>query len=110
MTPSVADIQRAVCDTFGITMLDMVSDRRGHAVAHPRQVAMYLARHLTQLSLPAIGHHFGNRDHTTVMYACRVVEERIAKDRQLADVVGVIRHNFTAGPDGNQMTMPLTRR
>lgn len=74
MRPRVAEIQYAVAGRFRIKMSDMVSRRRARCVARPRQVAMYLSRQLTSLSLPQIGRHFGDRDHTTVMHACRVIE------------------------------------
>jgi chromosomal replication initiator protein len=83
-TPSVASIKAAVCWTFGVPPIEMVSERRSHNVARPRQVAMYLARELTPFSLPHIGRLFGNRDHTTVIHACRQVELRIVEDEALA--------------------------
>lgn len=83
--PSVIEIQQAVSAEFGVRLIEMESDRR--AAARPRQVAMYLCRRLTPLSLPAIGRKFGDRDHTTVMHACRVVSVRLATDRDIAAAV-----------------------
>ncbi|HMD57796.1 MAG TPA: chromosomal replication initiator protein DnaA [Solirubrobacteraceae bacterium] len=77
---TIADVQAAACAHFGITADELLSPRRTPAIAWPRQLAMYLARELTDQSLPAIGREFGGRDHTTVMHACRRASERIATD------------------------------
>jgi len=79
-TPSIPDIQSAVADTFGLTVLDLLSRRRARAVSRPRQVAMWLCRHTTLHSLPEIGRAFGDRDHTTVMHAISRVDELMAAD------------------------------
>jgi chromosomal replication initiator protein len=78
--PSIEEIQRVACEHFGITPAELVSSSRTPRVAWPRQVAMYLARELTEASLPAIGRQFGGRDHTTVIHACRRATSRIADD------------------------------
>jgi chromosomal replication initiator protein len=77
---SVEDIQRRICEAFGLSMDDLLSTSRAAPVAWPRQVAMYLARELTDQTLPAIGRAFGGRNHTTVMHACRRTAERMASD------------------------------
>jgi chromosomal replication initiator protein len=77
---SLADIQLAACRQFGITPEELLSSSRATRIAWPRQVAMYLARELTSESLPAIGRHFGGRDHTTVLHAWRRTNERISTD------------------------------
>ena len=69
----------------------MHSKRRARDIVRPRQVAMYLAKDLTNHSYPQIGSRFGGRDHTTVMHAVRKVEDLIAEDKQFADDVGMIR-------------------
>jgi chromosomal replication initiator protein len=84
---TVREIQESICDAFGITMEDLLSERRAAAVAWPRQVAMYLARELTDQTLPAIGRAFGGRNHTTVLHACRRTAERIATDREAYEAV-----------------------
>ncbi len=73
--------------SFGVTMDDLLSASRAQPVAWPRQVAMYLSRELTDATLPAIGRAFGNRNHTTVMHACRRTTERMANDRDAYDIV-----------------------
>jgi chromosomal replication initiator protein len=83
---SIENIQKTVADYYKIRVSDMHSKKRSRAVARPRQVAMALAKELTQLSLPEIGSNFGGRDHTTVLHACR----QIAK---LRDAVPEISHD-----------------
>lgn len=70
---SIENIQKTVADYYKIRVSDMHSKKRSRAVARPRQVAMALAKELTQMSLPEIGSNFGGRDHTTVLHACRQV-------------------------------------
>ena len=70
---SIENIQKTVADYYKIRISDMHSKKRSRAIARPRQVAMALAKELTQLSLPEIGHNFGGRDHTTVLHACRQI-------------------------------------
>src|SRR4051812_38156015 len=74
---SVENIQKTVADFFSMKVADMYSKRRPANIARPRQIAMYLAKELTQKSLPEIGELFGGRDHTTVLHAVR----KIALDR-----------------------------
>ena len=76
---SIDNIQKTVADYYKIRISDMHSKKRSRAVARPRQVAMALAKELTQMSLPEIGSNFGGRDHTTVLHACR----QVAKLREL---------------------------
>jgi chromosomal replication initiator protein len=77
---TVADIQAVVAESFGVSVADIRSPRRSQQYVRPRQIAMYLARELTDSSLPRIGDGFC-RDHTTVLYAIRRVTERIREDR-----------------------------
>ena len=70
---SVEGIQKTVAEYFKIKISDMHSKKRSRNVARPRQVAVALAKDLTQMSLPEIGEAFGNRDHTTVLHACRTI-------------------------------------
>jgi chromosomal replication initiator protein len=84
---SVEEIQRRICQTFEISMDELVSTSRAQSVAWPRQVAMYLTRELTDATLPAIGRAFGNRNHTTVLHACKRTAARIAEDPSAYDTV-----------------------
>ena len=80
---SVEGIQKTVAEYFKIKISDMHSKRRSRNVARPRQVAMALAKDLTQMSLPEIGEAFGNRDHTTVLHACRTIASLRKHDSSL---------------------------
>ena len=71
---SIENIQKTVADYYRIRVVDLLSKKRTRAIARPRQIAMYLARELTQLSLPEIGVAFGDRDHTTVLHACKTID------------------------------------
>jgi chromosomal replication initiator protein len=88
---TIEEIQRKVAEHYNIRLTDMSSARRARAVARPRQVAMYLAKQLTQRSLPEIGRRFGNRDHTTVMHACSRVGELMGVDAGFAEDVELLR-------------------
>ncbi len=72
---SIENIQKTVAEYYKIRVADLHSKRRTRSVARPRQIAMALAKSLTSHSLPEIGDAFGGRDHTTVLYACRKIEE-----------------------------------
>jgi chromosomal replication initiator protein len=80
---SVEGIQKTVAEYFKIKISDMHSKKRSRNVARPRQVAMALAKDLTQMSLPEIGEAFGNRDHTTVLHACRTIASLRKQDNAL---------------------------
>jgi chromosomal replication initiator protein len=77
---TVSEIQDATCRHFGLTPAELISPSRTARIAWPRQVAMYLARELTEESLPAIARQFGGRDHTTVLHAWRRTSARIDSD------------------------------
>ena len=77
---TIDNIQKTVAEYYNIKMSDMLSKRRTRSVARPRQVAMALAKELTNHSLPEIGDAFGGRDHTTVLHACRTIAK--LKDEQ----------------------------
>jgi len=80
---TIDNIQRVVADYYKLKMSDLLSKRRSRSVARPRQVAMALAKDLTNYSLPEIGESFGGRDHTTVLHACRKVKELEGTDRDV---------------------------
>lgn len=88
---SVAKIQRVVADYFNLSIEDMKAKKRTNAVAHPRQIAMYLCRELTDLSLPKIGEEFGGRDHTTVMHAQDKISDSIENNPNVAHQVEAIK-------------------
>ena len=93
---TIEEIQKRVAEYFNIRFTDMHSARRSRAVARPRQVAMYLSKMLTPRSLPEIGRKFGGRDHTTVMYAVRKVEDLRQSDPSFDEDVDLIRRMLEA--------------
>jgi len=89
---SVNNIQKKVAEYFGVRVADLLSKRRSRNVTRPRQVAMALAKELTNDSLPSIGDAFGGRDHTTVLHACRKIESLRAESEQMnADYTTLLR-------------------
>lgn len=89
---SVENIQKTVADYYKIKVSEMYSKKRTRNVARPRQVAMALAKELTQLSLPDIGEAFGGRDHTTVLHACRRIADLRAGNTEVTrDVVSLLK-------------------
>jgi chromosomal replication initiator protein len=91
---TIDEIQRKVAEHFNMRVADMHSERRARSVARPRQVAMFLAKNLTQRSLPEIGRKFGGRDHTTVMHAVKKVEELMASDHGFAEDIELLRRTL----------------
>ncbi|WP_018746763.1 chromosomal replication initiator protein DnaA [Chitiniphilus shinanonensis] len=87
---SVENIQKTVADYYKIKVADMHSKKRTRDIARPRQIAMALTKELTQMSLPAVGEAFGGRDHTTVLHACRTIEDLRQNDTELAHQYGVL--------------------
>ena len=83
-------IQKRVAEHFDIRLADMTSKRRPENIAFPRQVAMFLARQLTESSLSTIGEAFGGRDHGTVLHACRLVKDRMEIDPNVRQVVNYL--------------------
>jgi chromosomal replication initiator protein len=87
---SIDLIQKKVAEHFDLRVSDMSSKRRPENIAFPRQIAMYLARHLTETSLSTIGEAFGGRDHGTVMHACKLVKDRMEVDANVRQVVSYL--------------------
>ena len=81
----IEDILRIISRHYGVSKGDLLSQRRHRSVVWPRQIGMYLAKHLTARSLPEIGRRFGGRDHTTVLHAIRKIESEISKNPNLRD-------------------------
>jgi len=93
---SVENIQKSVADFYNIKVADMYSKRRPANIARPRQIAMFMAKELTQKSLPEIGELFGGRDHTTVLHAVRKITEERSHDSQLNHEIHVIEQTLKA--------------
>lgn len=90
-TPSIAEVQSAVAAHYNISRTDLLSSSRSARLAWPRQLAMYLAREITNSSLEQIGAEFGGRSHTTVVHACAQVARRLANDAHLGDHLESVR-------------------
>jgi chromosomal replication initiator protein len=88
---TIQEIQKRVAEHWNIRVSEMSSARRSRNIARPRQVAMYLAKQLTSKSLPDIGRHFGDRDHTTVMHAVSRVTALMGTDAAFAEDVELLR-------------------
>ena len=88
ITPGV--IKKHVCKYFNIKQADMESSKRSRNFAYPRQIAMYICRSMTDLSLPKIGEHFGNRDHTTVLHACDKITAELPRNGDLKNIIETI--------------------
>ena len=98
MPVSVESIMAEVAGQFGCHVNDLRGDKRSQDVAYPRQIAMYLARELTDLSLPQVGERFGGRHHTTVIYAVQKIERQLkdSHDRQLHELIQTITNRVKA--------------
>ncbi|MCY4613190.1 MAG: chromosomal replication initiator protein DnaA [Nitrospira sp.] len=81
------DVQDVVARRFQVKVAELKSKRRTKTVVHPRQIAMYLCRELTDASFPEIGREFGGKDHTTIIHACRQIEKALEKDNTLRATV-----------------------
>lgn len=87
-------IQRVVSDYFSLSYADLRGKKRTKAIAFPRQLAMYLARDMTEYSTTEVGYEFGGRDHTTVMYACQKIDDRMKTDSTLEPIVRNLKRNI----------------
>jgi chromosomal replication initiator protein len=87
---TIEAIQREVAGYFDVKLHDMKGPKRHRAIAHPRMVAMYLARKLTNMSYPEIGGRFGGKDHSTVISAVRKIERLCGEDPTVRSVVGTL--------------------
>jgi chromosomal replication initiator protein len=87
-------IQKAVAEHFGLKVADMKSDKRLKNLVHARQVAIWLCRDMTKSSYPDIGARFGGKDHSTVIYAAKKIDNAIKEDHKLAKTIDEIRHNL----------------
>jgi chromosomal replication initiator protein len=93
-TLTVEDIQKTVADHFKIKTADLKSKKKHIAVAHPRQIAMFLSRKLTGASLPELGQRFGGKDHTTVLHNVKKVESNMSMDLDLKALVDSLQRQL----------------
>jgi len=94
---TIEAIQREVSSYFDIKLHDLKGPKRHRAVAHPRMIAMYLARRLTAMSFPEIGSRFGGKDHSTVISAVRKIERLVQSDPSLRSVVSTLENHLRQG-------------
>lgn len=88
------DIQEAVCTQFHVKLTELKSRRRSKTLVHPRQIAMYLCRELTDASYPEIGRQFGGKDHTTIIHACRQVAKAKETDTALQTTIETLKEQI----------------
>lgn len=91
---SLPSIQREVCKFYGIAHTDLIGSKRSQNIVYPRQIAMYLARELTDLSLPKIGDAFGGRDHTTVMHATAKIHKLMSEQRDVYNQIQALTNQI----------------
>ena len=92
---TISIIQDIVASYFNLRIEDLKSQRRTRNIAYPRQIAMYLSRKLTDMSLPKIGEEFGGRDHTTVIHAYEKISENLNTDESLQHTIEDITKKLT---------------
>lgn len=90
-------IQKKVAEYFDMRLSDMTTKRRTQAIAHPRQIAMYLCRNLTDFSLPQIGEAFGGRDHTTVLHACEKIQQLLKTNSNTRNLLNQLTTKIKGG-------------
>jgi len=91
----VDDIIRIVSRHFAVSKADIISQRRHRSVVRPRQIGMYLAKHLTSRSLPEIGRRFGDRDHTTVLHAIRKIDREVEENPRLKEEIEDLKRQLS---------------
>ena len=96
---SIEFVQDKVAKYFNVTIEDLKGSRRSNDIAFPRQVAMYICRNVAQISLPKIGAGFGKRDHSTVMHACKKIEDDLKKDPNVQLIVENVKNSILCDND-----------
>jgi chromosomal replication initiator protein len=91
---SIEDIQEVVGAKFHVKIGELKSRRRSKTLVHPRQIAMYLCRELTEASFPEIGRHFGGKDHTTIIHACRQIAKAKESDATLQTTLESLKEHI----------------
>jgi chromosomal replication initiator protein len=91
------DIEEAVASRFHVKIAEIRSRRRSKTLVHPRQIAMYLCRELTDASFPEIGRHFGGKDHTTIIHACKQIAKAKETDTALKATLESLKSEITKG-------------
>lgn len=94
--PRMSEIRRAVCDYYGLSEIDLLSERRFRKISRPRQIAMWLAKNMTTRSFPEIARQLRRSDHTTIMYGVQAIDNLIERQPEtIADLHAIKRriHN-----------------
>ncbi|MCE5195003.1 MAG: chromosomal replication initiator protein DnaA [Nitrospiraceae bacterium] len=91
---NIEQIQKTICEYFGLKMQDLKARKRTKEIALPRQIAMYLCKQITQASLSDIGKSMGGKDHSTVIYACKQVDEKRTKDDNFNRMIETLLHKI----------------
>jgi chromosomal replication initiator protein len=91
------DIEEIVAARFHVKISEMKSRRRSKTLVHPRQIAMYLCRELTDASFPEIGRQFGGKDHTTIIHACKQINKAKEADSTLNATLESLKDQITKG-------------
>ena len=87
---TIESIQKAAAEQFGLRLVEIKAKNNSRAIVYPRQIAMYLAKHLTEASLPEIGRQFGGKHHTTVMHSIDKIEQQRQIDKDLSRTLNKI--------------------
>jgi chromosomal replication initiator protein len=91
---TIESIQKAVCEQFGLKLMELKAKNNSHVIVFPRQIAMYLAKHLTDSSLPEIGRQFGGKHHTTVLHSVDKIEQQRKSDKDLNRMLNKLTENL----------------
>jgi chromosomal replication initiator protein len=94
---NIGTIQKEVCNHFNVKLSDLKSVRKQKSIVIPRQICMYLTRHLTKMSFPEIGAHFGGKDHSTIIYAVNKIEKALQHDKELQNHINSLIKKLTGG-------------
>ena len=92
---TLEDVQEVVAGRFNVKISELKSKRRTKTLVHPRQIAMFLARELTDSSFPEIGREFGGKDHTTIIHACRQIEKSLGEDATLRTTIESLKDEIS---------------
>ena len=101
-------VQEAVANRFRVKVSDLKSKRRTKTLVHPRQIAMYLSRELTDASFPEIGQAYGGKDHTTIIHACKQVDKALRVDQELQKIIESLKGEITKGVREEHRSMKIS--
>lgn len=105
--PKILEIQNVLAKAYGITLADMRGKSRVRKFARPRQIAAALSREMTSASFPQIGRMFGDRDHTTILFAARTIRQRESIDQKFADEMAAHRKAIVDAVKSRSVPVPV---